>query len=226
MSECRLFSRYVLPFMASNMYVRIEAGEALVVDPQPAEAVCAALVSAGVGRVLILLTHEHFDHTSGVNFFRRRFPEVRVLAHERTAQTIASACHNRPLSLLKMVTEENRAEILAAYRAYRMEPIAVDAHLTDGAEIAWRDHGISVQEAPGHSPGSVLLHFDDAAMFTGDYLIWQTPVILRYPGGSEAAYESVTLPKLKTIACARYILPGHGEPYAFDARQVDWNQRR
>ena len=40
--------------MASNMYVRIEAGEALVVDPQPAEAACAALVSAGVGRVLIL----------------------------------------------------------------------------------------------------------------------------------------------------------------------------
>lgn len=226
MPEKRRFSRYVLPFMASNMYVLAEGEDALVIDPQPSEEACAALQRTAAGRILVLLTHEHFDHTSGVNFFRRHIPSVRVLAHAETAHHIETARNNRPLALLKMGTEENRAEIMEAYRSYPMESISVDAYLADGQELLWHGHVIDVVEVPGHSPGSLLFSFDDGMVFTGDYLIPRTAVILRYPGGSEEAYERVTLPKLKAIPNGRLILPGHGAPYRFDGRAMDWNQRR
>lgn len=99
MPEKRWFSRYVLPFMASNMYVLAEGEDALVIDPQPSEEACAALQRTAAGRILVLLTHEHFDHTSGVNFFRRHIPSVRVLAHAETAHHIETARNNRPLAL-------------------------------------------------------------------------------------------------------------------------------
>lgn len=213
MHDALPFSRFVLPYMASNMYLRIEAEEALVVDPQPAAAALAVLQRAAVKRVLVLLTHEHFDHTCGVNFLRLHLPSVCVMAHEKTARCVQVARNNRPLSLLKMVTQENRAEILAAYNSYLVEPIAVDWNLVDGQIVKWRDHTISVSAVPGHSPGSVLFAFDDSAIFTGDYLILHTEVILRYPGGSETEYHEVTLPKLKAIPDGMLLLPGHGEPY-------------
>ena len=144
----------------------------------------------------------------------------------KRAHHIETARNNRPLALLKMVTKENRAEIMEAYRSYPMESISVDAHLADGQKLSWHDHAIGVAEVPGHSPGSLLFSFDDGMVFTGDYLIPRTAVILRYPGGSKEAYERVTLPKLKAISNGRLILPGHGTPYRFDCRAMDWNQRR
>lgn len=220
------FLRFVLPYMLSNMYLCIGGREALIIDPQPSEEALAVLMYASVQDALILLTHEHFDHTAGVNFFRRYLSSVRVLAHEATAHHIADTRNNRPLSLLKMVTEENRAELLAAYHSYIVEPIAVDAYLTEGQQLLWCDHVIAVSEVPGHSPGSLLFTVDDVGTFTGDYLIPQTSVILRYPGGSEATYREITLPKLWEIPNGRIIFPGHGEPYCFAHPTVDMTKSR
>ena len=226
MPEDLHFLRFVLPYMLSNMYLCIGGREALIIDPQPSEEALAALMYASVQDALILLTHEHFDHTAGVNFFRRCLSSVRVLAHEATAHHIADTRNNRPLSLLKMVTEENRAEILAAYHSYIVEPIVVDAYLAEGQRLLWRDHVIVVSEVPGHSPGSLLFTIDDAGTFTGDYLIPQTSVILRYPGGSEVVYREITLPKLWAIPNGRIIFPGHGEPYCFAHPTVEMMKSR
>ena len=207
------FGRYVLPYMKSNMYLRIEGDSALLLDPHPSAEALGFLQEAGVSHLSILLTHEHFDHTCGVNFFRHHFVDVRVCAHAETAAWIRKPRNNRPLALLKMITEENREAVLQEYRSYPIEPILVDELLSDGETLSWHGHRIFVRYVPGHSPGSVLFRFGQRDVFSGDYMIPDTAVSLRYPGGSVQAYQEETLPILLDLPNECQIFPGHGVPY-------------
>lgn len=207
------FYRYVLPYMGSNMYVWIENTSALLIDPQRNDEVVSILNSEGVTNVLIILTHEHFDHTSGVNFFRQKFSDVCVIAHRLVASCISHARNNRPLALLKLIDEVNREAVLREYNSYMVEPIIVDKVLDSDRSMKWNNHTIAMVHVPGHSPGSMLVLFDDQYVCSGDYMIPDTEVILRYPGGSEKDYKEKTLPRLMALPDDVMILPGHGEPY-------------
>ncbi len=193
------------------MYVLAEGREAVLVDPQPSEQAAKRLSEDGVRSLLLLLTHEHFDHASGIPFWRERYDDVRVIAHACCAASLAIAKNNRPLALLKMITPQNREEILRFYRSFPVREIAVDETWQKHKAMRWQGHEIVWEEAPGHSPGSCLIFIDGSVVFTGDSLIPDIPVILRYPGASRQAYEEATLPLLRQLPKEICILPGHGE---------------
>ena len=207
------FFRYVLPYMQSNMYLCIEQEQALIVDPHISFEALDTLRTAGVKQLLILLTHEHFDHTSGVNFFRSQCQEVYVIGHAETALHIIKPRNNRPLALLKMVTAKNRVQMMEEYHSYPVLPITVDHALSFEEAFAWKGHRLQFRFAPGHSRGSMLIHFDEEIVFTGDYMIADTAVILRYPGSSVLDYQQKTLPILLHLSQNSCIFPGHGIPY-------------
>ena len=86
----------------SNMYLLLpqSAGEAraVVIDPWRSEALYALLSERGISRLLVLLTHEHFDHTTGVNALREQF-EVELVCHSACAQSIGRLrCNVRSVS--------------------------------------------------------------------------------------------------------------------------------
>ena len=54
----------------SNMYVILENKKALIIDPCVSEEAKEYLKSEQVKEILVLLTHEHYDHISGVNWLR------------------------------------------------------------------------------------------------------------------------------------------------------------
>ena len=58
--------RYVSGLLSSNMYVIIEGDHAIVIDP-------FADTTPSEGSIIdyILLTHEHYDHISGVNVWKK-----------------------------------------------------------------------------------------------------------------------------------------------------------
>ena len=58
--------RYVSGLLSSNMYVISEAGHAIVIDPFE-----DTTPSEGLTVDCILLTHEHYDHISGVNIWKK-----------------------------------------------------------------------------------------------------------------------------------------------------------
>ena len=65
---------------------------------------------------------------------------------------------------------------------------------------------------PGHTPGSAGIFLDEAALFSGDYLLAEETV-LRLPGGSPEDYERVTRPFLAALPRGLAVWPGHGEGY-------------
>ena len=64
--------RWVMPAILSNMYLVLEGGQALIIDPHICMPALELLRTNGVENVLVLLSHEHFDHISGVNWLIRK----------------------------------------------------------------------------------------------------------------------------------------------------------
>ncbi len=206
-----IFHRYVLPHMNANMYLGTEGEKALVIDPNRSEGALECLDKFGVKEVTILLTHEHFDHTSGVDWFADRF-QCRVYGHAYLKTEKCQRKNNRPTLMSMLVHAENRKgqldRLLKDYPPYRYK---LDKIYTETMDITWNHHKIHFQHIPGHSPGSSLIEVDEEFVFTGDSLIPDIPTITRFPGSDAEKYREFTLPILHAIPENRVIMPGHGE---------------
>lgn len=79
---------FPMPVINSNMYVLTHSGSALIVDPWVSNEAEELLRSAQISQCTVLLTHEHYDHISGVNWLRAQYP-CRVVCSETCARGIA-----------------------------------------------------------------------------------------------------------------------------------------
>lgn len=59
--------------LKSNSFVILENNSAIAIDPYCMK--CLDLENVEY----IFLTHEHYDHISGVNYFKECFPDVKVV---------------------------------------------------------------------------------------------------------------------------------------------------
>lgn len=206
--------RYVFPYIHSNMYIwRCDKpGKAIVVDPNISEMALQYLDSFGAKDILIILTHEHFDHTSGVNWLCERYT-CKVICHELCAKAIAVIRNNRPLSIAMLVNNsEKKDEIKQFVKKIPLYTCKTDITFPGNYKMDWFGEDIEFQYCPGHSKGSVCVRLNRQFIFTGDSLIPNIPVITRYPSGNMDEYEKITLPYLKQIDDNAWIMPGHGEP--------------
>ena len=110
-------------------------------------------------------------------------------------------------------TEKEKRDILSFYDALPTDAIEADAVFDDFFSFEWRSHNIFIKSCPGHSPGSSIVIIYDEYAFTLEYMIADVPVILRFPGGSEALYKEKTLPFLLGLKNNMVIMPGHGNSY-------------
>ena len=199
--------------MNSNMYLAIEGHDALIVDPLESDTALTMLEKANVSRVTILLTHEHFDHISGANKYKRSFPSA-LICQESCAESIANAKNNRPIMVFMMMkAEEDGGDMRDFCDSLEVASVEADITFCSTRKLNWCGHAIKMTHCPGHSKGSCVIQFDDDVFFTGDYMIPDTDVILRFPGGSKSDFESITLPFLLAISDDAQIMPGHGTPY-------------
>ena len=205
------FHKYELDYINSNMYVMVENKEAFIVDPNISEEAERFLTSQNVEKGIILLTHEHFDHTTGVNKLKSKFP-CSLICKDKCAESIAVSKKNRPLSLLMLSGNNNRQDIRKFFDSFELYECKADIWFENCYIFRWHKYNIKITSTPGHSPGSVCIEFENDYVFTGDSLIPNIPVITRYPGGSEKEFMNKTLPYLKKINPFVYIMPGHGEP--------------
>ena len=63
-----LVYRSVFAPVNTNMFVLLPEKEAVVFDPNENEELLQLFEERGIEKVHILLTHEHYDHTNGVNW--------------------------------------------------------------------------------------------------------------------------------------------------------------
>lgn len=104
----------------------------------------------------ILILHSHFDHVGIVPFFKRRHPEITVLASHRACQVL-----NKP-KVLQSINEANHyvtenkglASECAKYDLDWREEIDIYP-VGEGDRVDLRDFQISIFDTPGHSPCSI-----------------------------------------------------------------------
>ena len=205
--------RFSFEFIDSNMYLLLSGNRALAIDPIIDETALQLLKDKQINDILIIPTHEHYDHISGINTLRQYF-ECTVLASEACANNLIDpkrnlAAYSDALFIGKINGEVQK--ILAERNASAYQ-CSADATFKSYICLYWEGHKIEIRETPGHSKGSVCIIIDQNYVFTGDSLIRDTPVITQLPGGNKKDYNNITLPFLKSLPATTLIFPGHGEP--------------
>ena len=215
-SSASRIRRFVFDVMGTNAYVVSAGNEVIVVDPHRNAEMMECLRSLKPSRVVILLSHEHPDHTFGVPDIVREFTCC-LICQRRCAEAIGDMRNNRPLLMGLVLSrscspvEANRArEFLASFPRYALR---ADNVFDDNLSFMVGDRYLEMVAAPGHSPGGCLIKMDDECVFTGDNLILNTPPILRFPGSSQKDFMEITQQHLDAIPDDMLVLPGHGESF-------------
>ena len=201
--------RVVSDLLFSNMYLLREGDAAIVIDPcrdtDPA---------AGLRVEKILLTHEHYDHISGVNAWKAS-TGAPVFCSEACACGIADPKKNLArifpafCELQTWVPIDSLPDVDLRYAA------AADETFPDTASFLWNGHEFRFFSLPGHSPGGTGILVDGTLFFSGDSLMENSPVELRLPGGDRGRWKAVSAPRLAALPDGITVYPGHFDPFVY-----------
>ncbi|HUW16326.1 MAG TPA: MBL fold metallo-hydrolase [Actinomycetes bacterium] len=199
----------------TNVYVVAPApGEqCVVVDPgvEVASGVDALLREHHLEPVAVLLTHGHLDHTFSVVPVgtRRGLP---AYIHPGDRELLSDP--------MKGLSEDTRS--MFGGRLEWVEPDDVRS-LDDGHDLELAGLRITVDHAPGHTPGSVMFRVAgapdsvqglDAAptqtVWSGDVLFAGSIGRTDLPGGSHAQMMESLRTKVLPLPDDAVVLPGHG----------------
>lgn len=189
--------------MTSNCYLVAdeESNHCLCIDPasEKSEREIEYIEQKGLTLDYIVLTHEHTDHTWGVNALVERFPEAKVVCSELCKRNLA---------------KEFQAYFLFYYDNpdYHYTVCQVDHTVEElKGKIDWGKQNLLFVPTPGHSMGSVSIYLN-GMLFTGDAIMQTKPYINKRNGSKELFYESAKK-VMETFNPETTIYPGHGEPF-------------
>ena len=203
--------KYVMPIITSNMYILIVDKQALIIDPNENEEAMELLADCGVTDITILLTHEHFDHISGVNYFRKNYP-CKVYGNNKCKEMVIDPAKNLAAFFMAMLIEKSEEERRMAQNLFSEDYFCqVDEGFEKEIRLEIGDMSVKMMETPGHSPGSICILINDKYIFSGDSLVDGNKVITRLPGGSRKDYNQITKPFLEGLSEDSIIFPGHGQ---------------
>ena len=195
--------RRVSDLLASNMYLLVEGKHALVVDP------CRDVTPAeGLTVEGILLTHEHYDHISGVNVWKQR-TGADVICSTECAKNIRNPKANLAAYFEDFCQLQTWVELKTLPSFDPGYTCAADRTFDDRMAFTWRGHDIELMSLPGHSMGSMVILLDSECLFSGDSLIAGYPISLRFPGGSRKAWREIGEKRLNSLPRGLRVYPGH-----------------
>ena len=198
----------------ANMYVLIKEKRALVIDPHENSEMMALLDENQVKEVTVLLTHEHPDHTNGIPLLKNKYP-LTLICQQKCAEAIADVRNNRPILIafvLAVQDEKNGTQTEQNFlRTFKEYSCKADIIFDKKFNYDWQGEHFVFYNTPGHSQGSCCIVMNNEALFTGDSLLVDYPVITRFPGGSTKDYKSISLPFFKALNSNLLVLPGHGK---------------
>ena len=153
-----------------------------------------AIAQAGVKIEKILLTHGHIDHAGGA----AELAEILKVPVEGP--------HEADDYLLKALPARGEAFGMKGARV-----VTPDRWLKDGDTVTVGAMVFKAIEAPGHSPGSVVL-FNEEARFAlmGDVLFQNSVGRTDLPGGSHETLVNAIKSKILPLGDDVMFLPGHG----------------
>jgi glyoxylase-like metal-dependent hydrolase (beta-lactamase superfamily II) len=171
-----------------------EAGEAIVIDPgDEVGRIHRRLTELGLKLKQILITHAHIDHVGGA-LKLKRLTGAPILLNEND------------LPLLKMM--EMQAGWVGVPTPETAPP---DGSLSDGLIVGLGRYPAEVLHTPGHTQGSVCLHFAPLKLLVaGDTLFAGSIGRTDLPGGNSRQIIDSIETRLLALPDETSVLPGHG----------------
>lgn len=168
-------------------------GEAMVIDPGENVAyILERLAAHKLKLKQIVVTHGHIDHVGGALQLKRA-TGAPILLHEED------------LPLLKMM------DVQAGWLGIAPPEVAdPDENAREGMIVSVGGHKATVLHTPGHTQGSISLHFaDDKLLFAGDTLFAGSMGRTDLPGGDRRQLLFSIHDKLMPLPDETQVIPGH-----------------
>ena len=201
--------RYVSCLLSSNMYVIREGGHAIVIDPFE-----DTTPSEGLTIDYIILTHEHYDHISGVNVWKKT-RDAPVLCSRSCAENIQDPKKNLAYYFEEFCELQTWIKVDDLPEHDKTYSCKADVVFSDETVLKWEGHQLQLFEMPGHSMGSIGIVLDNLYFFSGDSLLENRDISLRLPGGSGKKWQEIGFPRLQSIPKGICVYPGHFERFMY-----------
>lgn len=180
--------KYSVGMMENNVYLLWddESKNACLIDASGKESrIAEDAAKLGLDVQYIILTHGHFDHTDGLDFYKEAFPNAQLVAAKKEAKML----YDRKLS-------KGKGGIVA------------DIQVVDGDTVMLGNEEIRFIETPGHSTGSMCI-LAGKNLFSGDTLFQASVGRTDFYGGSWEDLEASIHNKLFILPDDTRVLPGH-----------------
>jgi glyoxylase-like metal-dependent hydrolase (beta-lactamase superfamily II) len=171
-----------------------DAGEAVVIDPgDEISRIYDRLTQLGLKLKQILITHAHIDHVGGA-IKLKRLTGAPILMNEND------------LPLLEIMDQQ------AGWLGMETPEVAKpDESLKNGLRVGLERYPAQVIHTPGHTQGSVCLHFAPLnVLFAGDTLFCRSIGRTDLPGGNSRQIIDSIRTHLLVLPEETRIIPGHG----------------
>jgi len=171
----------------------------------------------------IVLTHYHFDHSSGAHQLRQA-TGAEIVMHTWEERFLRDWQGDIPQDIDVPASQPSPAGRAIAEQVRRFRRQAAEAApviaIADGAMLSVGGLTLEAVYTPGHTLGSICIYLgEERALFTGDTALGLgTVAILPPPHGDMRLYLQ-SLERLKGYDAA-LMLPGHGRPVQDVARKL------
>lgn len=192
---------YTGPLFVKTWVSDLGNNTVLLVDPGGAdEELISFLEKTGAHKLIIMLTHGHFDHVGGVPELMFRYPQSELLIHRADSFYLGSGAKDFHIKCFEQIRAER---YIKSFKYDFPEPTGF---LEDGSLSG----GFQVIHTPGHTEGSVCLWGrEDGILFAGDTLFRRSHGRTDlYQGDGQIIKNS--LKKLLFLPDETIVYPGHG----------------
>lgn len=200
---------YVSDLLLSNMYICVQGVKGIIIDPFVCESAFDDLNRENIEIDYVILTHEHYDHISGVNWIKNRYPNCSVICSLNCAKGVSDPKINYSRyfdSFAELISFGEDRVIKTKVEDYACYP---DMTFEKEDLIEWQGNKIILNETPGHSRGSIFINVDDKLLFSGDTIFKDFPIQTKFIGGSIKDFNMITKPFINTIQKDIRVMPGH-----------------